>query len=105
MHQPAKLKELDKINPFRVMTVMNRAAALEAKGRKIVHMEVGEPDFNTATPIIEAAKNALDAGFTHYTAAAGTDELRTLWRATIWSVTASRWTKKGSSLRPVPVAV
>ncbi|MGB1640900.1 MAG: aminotransferase class I/II-fold pyridoxal phosphate-dependent enzyme, partial [Pseudohongiellaceae bacterium] len=76
MHQPAKLKELEKINPFRVMTVMHRAAALEAEGRKIVHMEVGEPDFNTATPIIEAAKNALDAGFTHYTAAAGIDELR-----------------------------
>ena len=71
-----KLKELEKINPFRVMTVMHRAAALEAEGRKIVHMEVGEPDFNTATPIIEAAKNALDAGFTHYTAAAGIDELR-----------------------------
>jgi len=76
MHQPAKLKILEKINPFRVMTVMHRAAALEAEGRKIVHMEVGEPDFKTATPIIEAAKNALDAGFTHYTAAAGIDELR-----------------------------
>ena len=58
------------------MTVMHRAAVLEAEGRKIVHMEVGEPDFNTATPIIEAAKRALDAGFTHYTAAAGIDELR-----------------------------
>ncbi|MEE3087444.1 MAG: aminotransferase class I/II-fold pyridoxal phosphate-dependent enzyme, partial [Pseudomonadota bacterium] len=76
IHQPSKLKELEKINPFRVMTVMHRAAVLEAEGRKIVHMEVGEPDFNTATPIIEAAKRALDAGFTHYTAAAGIDELR-----------------------------
>ena len=76
IHQPYKLKELEKINPFRVMTVMHRAAVLEAEGRKIVHMEVGEPDFNTATPIIEAAKRALDAGFTHYTAAAGIDELR-----------------------------
>jgi len=76
MYQPAKFKELEKINPFRVMTVMHRAAALEAEGRKIVHMEVGEPDFNTATPIIEAAKNALDDAFTHYTAAVGIDELR-----------------------------
>lgn len=58
------------------MTVMHRAAKLEAEGRKIVHMEVGEPDFNTAHPIIEAAKAALDAGLTHYTSAPGIDELR-----------------------------
>ena len=73
---PHNPKDLGNINPFRVMTVMHRAAELEAEGRKIVHMEVGEPDFNTAQPIIEAAKAALDAGLTHYTAAPGIDELR-----------------------------
>ena len=104
MHQPAKLKELEKINPFRVMTVMHRAAALEAEGRKIVHMEVGEPDFDTATPIIEAAKNALDAALRTTRQRRVSMSLGTLWRATIWSVTASRWTKKGSSSLPVPVA-
>ena len=38
---------LEKVNPFRVMTVMHRAAELEQQGRNIVHMEVGEPDFST----------------------------------------------------------
>ncbi len=68
--------QLAKVNPFRVMTVMHRAAELEAQGRKIVHMEVGEPDFTTAAPIIEAAKKALDDGHTQYTAAPGIRELR-----------------------------
>lgn len=69
-------KQLERVNPFRVMTVMHRAAALEKEGRKIVHMEVGEPDFTTAQPIIDAAKLALDKGFTQYTAAPGIIELR-----------------------------
>ena len=78
------------------MTVMHRAAVLEAEGRKIVHMEVGEPDFNTATPIIEAAKRALDAGFTHYTAAAGIDELRCAVADHYLSVTVSSGQRKDS---------
>ncbi|MCG8413829.1 MAG: aminotransferase class I/II-fold pyridoxal phosphate-dependent enzyme [Pseudomonadales bacterium] len=69
-------RQLEKVNPFRVMTVMHRAAELEAAGRKIVHMEVGEPDFTTAQPIIDAAKVALDKGLTQYTAAPGITELR-----------------------------
>ena len=67
---------LEKVNPFRVMTVMHRAAELEKQGRQIVHMEVGEPDFSTAKPIIDAAKIALDKGLTQYTAAPGINELR-----------------------------
>ena len=55
---------------------MARALELEKAGRKIVHMEVGEPDFCTASPIIEAGKAALDAGRTQYTAATGLGELR-----------------------------
>ena len=58
------------------MTVMHRAAELEKQGRQIVHMEVGEPDFSTAKPIIDAAKIALDKGLTQYTAAPGINELR-----------------------------
>ena len=69
-------RQLDKVNPFRVMTVMHRAAELEKAGRKIVHMEVGEPDFTTAKPIIDSAKKALDQGRTQYTAAPGILELR-----------------------------
>ncbi len=64
------------IAPFYVMDVLARAKAMEAQGRKIIHMEVGEPDFVTAAPIIEAGKRALERGLTHYTAAAGLPQLR-----------------------------
>ncbi len=64
------------VNPFRVMTVLQRAKALEAQGRKIVHLEVGEPDFVTAPPILEAGRNALAQGYTAYTPAAGLPQLR-----------------------------
>ena len=67
---------LSKVNPFRVMTVMARAQYLESQGCRIVHMEVGEPDFSSAQPIIDAGKRALDDGLTQYTAASGLAELR-----------------------------
>jgi aspartate/methionine/tyrosine aminotransferase len=68
---------LDSISPFRVMELMERARYWEAQGRRVVHFEVGEPDFNTAQPILEAGKRALDEGHTKYTLALGTTELRT----------------------------
>ncbi|MEZ5516650.1 MAG: aminotransferase class I/II-fold pyridoxal phosphate-dependent enzyme [Gammaproteobacteria bacterium] len=58
------------------MKVLQRAGELEAAGRKIVHMEVGEPDFTTAAPIMEAARQALGNGHTHYSNAAGLPALR-----------------------------
>jgi aspartate/methionine/tyrosine aminotransferase len=64
------------IQPFYVMDLLARARALEAAGRDIVHMEIGEPDFDTPAPIREAAKRALDAGHTHYTPAVGLPALR-----------------------------
>ena len=67
---------MDKIRPFYVMELLARAKELEAEGRSIIHMEVGEPDFSTPDPIIEAGKHALDAGQTHYTPATGIPELR-----------------------------
>ena len=67
---------IENVSPFRVMTVMRRAAELEAEGHKVVHMEVGEPDFGTALPIVEAAKQALGKGLTQYTSASGIAELR-----------------------------
>jgi len=67
---------MQQINPFRVMTVMERAKTLEAQGRSIVHLEVGEPDFVTAAPILEAGRKALANGFTAYTPAAGLPQLR-----------------------------
>lgn len=56
--------------------VLARARALEAQGRKIVHLEIGEPDFDTPVNIREAAKRALDQGWTHYGPAAGLPEAR-----------------------------
>lgn len=64
------------VNPFRVMTVLERAKALESQGRHIVHLEVGEPDFVTAAPILEAGRAALAEGHTSYTPAAGLPQLR-----------------------------
>ncbi len=64
------------IEPFHVMDLLARAQALEATGRDIIHMEIGEPDFVTPAPIREAAKQALDAGKTHYTPAVGLPALR-----------------------------
>lgn len=69
-------RPVSRVNPFRVMSVMERAAELEEQGRDVVHMEVGEPDFSTAAPIIEAGKKALEKGLTQYTPAAGIPELR-----------------------------
>ena len=56
--------------------VLARARALEAEGRKVIHLEIGEPDFDTPRHIVEAAAEALREGFTHYVAAAGLPELR-----------------------------
>ena len=56
--------------------VLARAKALERAGREIVHLEIGEPDFDTPAHIKEAAKQALEAGATHYGPSAGLPELR-----------------------------
>ncbi|MDT8427650.1 MAG: pyridoxal phosphate-dependent aminotransferase [Pseudomonadales bacterium] len=64
------------INPFRVMTVLERAQALAREGHSIIHLEVGEPDFETPEPIVAAAQQALSAGHTRYTPAAGLPALR-----------------------------
>lgn len=69
-------RRLDGIEPFHVMAILARARELEAQGKKIIHMEVGEPDFDTPPSIIEAGINALSRGKTHYTPAVGLPELR-----------------------------
>jgi aspartate/methionine/tyrosine aminotransferase len=58
------------------MAILARARALQAEGRDIVHMEVGEPDFPTPEPIVAAGIAALRAGHTHYTPALGLPQLR-----------------------------
>lgn len=57
--------------------VLVRARGLEAQGRHIIHLEIGEPDFATPSHIVDAAKQALDEGWTHYGPTQGQPELRT----------------------------
>src|SRR4051812_8167109 len=57
-------------------SVLAKARALEAQGRHIIHLEIGEPDFDTPENIVEAGVNALRTGQTHYTPAAGIPQLR-----------------------------
>lgn len=64
------------IAPFHVMDILARAKALEAQGRDIIHLEVGEPDFPTPEPILRTALAALQNGDVHYTPAQGLPELR-----------------------------
>ncbi len=71
--EPAKMKRV----PFTgIRRVLEKANKLEAEGRKIVHFEVGQPDFDTPTNIKEAAKKALDQGVTAYSSNYGDIRLR-----------------------------
>ena len=63
------MKLAERMNRIGVETafeVLVRARALEAQGRDIIHLEIGEPDFDTPRHIVEAGKQALDQGWTHY---------------------------------------
>ena len=64
------------IEPFEVMEIQTLAREIEALGRDVVHLEIGEPDFTTPQPIVEAAKRALDTKPLFYTSAVGIPELR-----------------------------
>lgn len=64
------------IEPFHVMALLSRANELQALGRDVIHLEIGEPDFTTAAPIVAAGQAALAAGHTRYTAARGLPRLR-----------------------------
>ena len=69
-------KKSSEIPPFIVMEVMEKASALERQGENIIHLEVGEPDFDTPECIKEAAIRAIREGKTHYTHSLGLLELR-----------------------------
>ncbi|QEY64898.1 pyridoxal phosphate-dependent aminotransferase [Metapseudomonas lalkuanensis] len=64
------------IEPFHVMALLARANELQAAGHDVIHLEIGEPDFTTAEPIVQAGQAALAAGHTRYTAARGLPQLR-----------------------------
>jgi aspartate aminotransferase len=67
---------MDHLGVEGAFNVLVRARALEAQGRDIIHLEIGEPDFATPKHIVEAAKQALDQGWTHYGPPQGLPELR-----------------------------
>jgi aspartate/methionine/tyrosine aminotransferase len=69
-------KRTREITPFIVMDVLEKAHSMERSGIHVVHMEVGEPDFDTPECIKKAAIRALEAGHTHYTHSLGLVELR-----------------------------
>ncbi|MBC2711426.1 MAG: pyridoxal phosphate-dependent aminotransferase [Desulfosarcina sp.] len=69
-------KRTEEMTSFIVMDVLERACALECEGKNIIHLEVGEPDFDTPECVKAAACKALDEGFTHYTHSLGMLELR-----------------------------
>ena len=64
------------IEPFHVMEVQTAARALEAAGRSVIHMEIGEPDFPTPQPVLDAAQRAIADGGIYYTSALGLPALR-----------------------------
>src|SRR5438067_7629093 len=69
-------RRMERLGTETAFEVLVKARALEAKGRDIVHLEIGEPDFDTPANIIDAATDALHKGFTHYGPSAGLPELR-----------------------------
>ena len=69
-------KRMASIEPFHVMELLGKAKALEQKGEDIIHLEVGEPDFNTPQPIVDAGIEALKRGDIHYTSSLGLMSLR-----------------------------
>lgn len=87
MRQPRVAGRVGDIAPFHVMDILARAQALQAAGRDVIHLEIGEPDFATPAPIVEAGIAALRMGQTQYTGALGLPVLR----EAIAGFYASRW--------------
>ncbi|EKT4443402.1 TPA: pyridoxal phosphate-dependent aminotransferase [Stenotrophomonas maltophilia] len=75
-HTPGYSRRSHEIAPFHVMSLLARAQALEQAGHDVIHLEIGEPDFTTAEPVVRAGQAALAAGHTRYTAARGLPALR-----------------------------
>jgi aspartate aminotransferase len=67
---------MERLGTETAFSVLAKAKALEARGREIIHLEIGEPDFDTPSHIVEAGCRALRDGHTHYTPTAGIPELR-----------------------------
>jgi aspartate/methionine/tyrosine aminotransferase len=75
-HELRLASRMSRLGTETAFEVLNRARALEKQGKDIVHLEIGEPDFDTPANVIEAGVDALHKGWTHYGPAAGLPELR-----------------------------
>src|ERR1700685_3569713 len=75
-HQLQLARRMSRLGTETAFEVLNRARALERQGKSIIHLEIGEPDFDTPANVIEAGVDALHNGWTHYGPAAGLPELR-----------------------------
>src|SRR5437660_10591203 len=69
-------RRMSRLGTETAFEVLNKARALERQGRSIIHLEIGEPDFDTPLNVVDAGVNALRKGWTHYGPAAGQPELR-----------------------------
>src|SRR5919112_4660932 len=68
-------RRMERLGTETAFSVLAKAKALEAEGREIIHLEIGEPDFDTPAHVVEAGCQALRDGHTHYTPTAGIPEL------------------------------
>ena len=75
-HELQLARRMSRLGTETAFEVLNKARALERQGKSIVHLEIGEPDFDTPANVIEAAVDALHNGWTHYGPSAGLPELR-----------------------------
>ncbi|KPL19947.1 MAG: aspartate aminotransferase [candidate division Zixibacteria bacterium SM23_81] len=89
---------MGKLGTETAFVVLAKAKALEAQGKDVIHLEIGEPDFDTPKNIREAAKRALDEGYTHYGPSAGFPAFREVIAQEI----SKRW---GVSVTPEQVVV
>jgi len=75
-HELRLAERMSRLGTETAFEVLNKARALERQGKKIVHLEIGEPDFDTPSNVVEAGITALRKGWTHYGPSAGLPELR-----------------------------
>ncbi len=75
-HELQLARRMSRLGTETAFEVLNKARALERQGKSIIHLEIGEPDFNTPANVVEAAVDALHKGWTHYGPSAGLPDLR-----------------------------
>src|SRR5215469_11958240 len=75
-HELQLARRMSRLGTETAFEVLNKARALERQGKSIIHLEIGEPDFDTPANVVEAGVDALRSGWTHYGPSAGLPELR-----------------------------